>query len=78
MLIALLVLAVPVTAWGIWKTRRDYRIHGKLTWAGLGSVCLMLLVPNLMLEYATRYELPSTLLAGVGVVVGVHGCRVRH
>jgi protein-S-isoprenylcysteine O-methyltransferase Ste14 len=33
----------------------------------------MIFVPNLILHYATSYELPSTLLDYVGVVIGVVG-----
>ena len=33
----------------------------------------MLFVPNLILEYATTYELPTTVLDYVGVVIGGFG-----
>jgi protein-S-isoprenylcysteine O-methyltransferase Ste14 len=39
----------------------------------MGLLCLMLFVPNLVLEYATTYEMPSTLLDLVGVLVGGAG-----
>jgi protein-S-isoprenylcysteine O-methyltransferase Ste14 len=75
-LVSLLVVTLPVTAWALWKARRDYRRHGKLTWIGLISLCVMLLVPNLMLEYATRYLMPRTVLAWTGVIVGVVGIGI--
>ena len=70
MLVFLLVLAVPVTAVALLYVRWEYRKLGKLTVKGLMLLCAMLFVPNLMLEYATNYELPSTLLDFIGVLVG--------
>jgi protein-S-isoprenylcysteine O-methyltransferase Ste14 len=40
---------------------------------GLVSVGIMLLVPNLMLEYATRYQLPETAAGYIGACIGVLG-----
>ena len=76
MLIYLLVLTVPVTAWALWKAQRDYRKHGKLTALGLASLFLMLFVPNLLLEYATVYRMPTTPLAIIGAAVCVFGLAV--
>jgi protein-S-isoprenylcysteine O-methyltransferase Ste14 len=73
MLTNLLILSIPVSAAALLYARREYRKRGRLTALGLLLLCLMLLVPNLVLEYATRYELPSTALDYLGVVVGVAG-----
>ena len=69
----LLVLTVPVTTLALLYARWEYRKHGRLTVIGLALVCAMLFVPNLMLEYATTYALPGTLLDYVGVLIGVSG-----
>jgi protein-S-isoprenylcysteine O-methyltransferase Ste14 len=53
--------------------RWEYRRRGKLSLLGLLLLCAMFFVPNLMLEYATTYEIPSTLLDYIGVFVGVFG-----
>ena len=39
-------------------------------------LCAMLFVPNLLLEYATRYEMPSTLLDYLGVGIGILGIAI--
>jgi protein-S-isoprenylcysteine O-methyltransferase Ste14 len=70
MLTFLLALTVPVTTVALLYARWEYRKRGKLTVLGLGLVCAMLFVPNLILEYATTYEMPSTLLDFVGVFIG--------
>jgi protein-S-isoprenylcysteine O-methyltransferase Ste14 len=70
MLAFLLALTVPVTSLALLYARWEYRKRGKLTLLGLALLCAMLFVPNLILEYATTYEMPSTLLDFVGVVVG--------
>jgi hypothetical protein len=55
----LLVLSLPVAAIALLYARREYRLRGRLSLFGLFLVCLMLFVPNLLLEYATRYEWPD-------------------
>ena len=72
-MIFLLALTVPVTTVALLYARWEYRKRGKLTIVGLALVCAMIFVPNLILHYATSYELPSTLLDYVGVVIGVVG-----
>jgi len=69
----LLVLAILTTTVALLHARWEYRKRGKLTLLGLFLLCAMLFVPNLMLEYATTYEIPKTLLDYVGVLVGVVG-----
>ena len=69
----LLALTVPVTAVAILYARWEYRKRGKLTLLGLLLLCAMLFVPNLILEYATTYGMPSTALGYIGVFVGVVG-----
>ena len=70
MLVLLLALTVPMTTVALLYARWEYRKRGKLTVLGLVLLCVMLFVPNLILEYATTYELPRTLLDFVGVLVG--------
>jgi protein-S-isoprenylcysteine O-methyltransferase Ste14 len=69
----LLILTVPVTAAAIICARWEYRKLGKLSLLGLSLLCVMLFLPNLVLEYATKYEMPGTLLDYIGVFVGVAG-----
>ncbi|MCU0454630.1 MAG: phosphatidylethanolamine N-methyltransferase family protein [Bacteroidetes bacterium] len=73
MLLLLLTLTVPVSTVALLHARREYRKRGKLTALGMGLLCLMLFVPNLVLEYATTYQMPSTLLDLLGVLVGGAG-----
>ena len=73
MLTILLALAVVVTAVALTYARWEYRIRGKLTVFGLLLLCAMILTPNLMLHYATNYEMPSTLLDYVGVLISAIG-----
>ena len=73
MLAYFLALTVPVTAVALIYARWEYRKLGKLSLLGLFLLCAMLFVPNLILEYATRYEMPSTPLDYVGVLIGAIG-----
>ena len=68
-----LALTVPITTIALLYARWEYRKPGKLTVLGLVLLSAMLLMPNLVLEYATTYEMPNTLLDYVGVVVGSVG-----
>lgn len=70
MLVLLLALSVPVTVGALLYARWEYRKRRKLTFIGLALLCVMLLVPNLILHYAATYQMPSTGLDYVGVVVG--------
>jgi protein-S-isoprenylcysteine O-methyltransferase Ste14 len=76
MLPMLLVLSLPVTAIALLYARREYRVRGRLSPLGLLLLCAMILIPNLMLEYATRYQWPSTPLDYLGVMIGVMGLAV--
>ena len=69
----LLTSAVCVAAWSLYKARRDYRVHGRVTRLGLLSLCAMLFVPNLMLHYAMAYRMPDSLLEVIGVFVAAAG-----
>lgn len=60
-------MAIPVAVIALLVARMQYRKYGKLTPLGLALLCLMLFVPNLVFEYATRYEMPGTLLDYAGV-----------
>lgn len=73
MLVSLLALTVPVTAVALLYARWEYRECGRLTLLGLSLLCAMLFVPNLMLEYATTYQMPDTMLDYFGVFVGAVG-----
>lgn len=73
MLTYFLILTIPVSALALIYARWEYRKHGKLTPWGLLLLCLMFFMPNLVLEYATRYEMPGTWLDYVGIFVGLVG-----
>ena len=73
MLAYLLALTVPVTMIALIYARWEYLKLGKLTLMGLVLLSAMLFVPNLILEYATTYEMPSTLVDYFGLFVGVVG-----
>jgi len=53
--------------------RWEYRKRGKLTLIGLLLLSAMLFMPNLVLEYATSYEMPNDALDYIGVLVGLAG-----
>jgi len=69
----LLALTVPMTTVALIYARREYLNYGKLSLVGLLLLSAMLFLPNLILEYATSYEIPSTPLDYFGLVVGVFG-----
>jgi protein-S-isoprenylcysteine O-methyltransferase Ste14 len=73
MLEFLLALSLPVTTVALLFARWEYRQRGRLSVLGLALICLMLLLPNLMLEFATSYQIPGDLLDYVGVFIGVLG-----
>ena len=69
----LLALTIPVTAASLLYARWEYRKRGRLTLVGLLLLSVMLFIPNLVLEYATSYEIPDSLLDYIGVFVGFAG-----
>lgn len=69
----MLALAVLVSVVALLYARWEYRKRGRLTLVGLFLLCGMLLMQNLVLEYATSYEIPSTLVDYIGVFVAVAG-----
>ena len=69
----LLALSIPVSAVALLNARQEYRTQGKLTTWGLALVCLMLFVPNLLLEYATRYSWPDSLVDYAGAALSLAG-----
>lgn len=73
MLTKLLALAIVVTAFALVYARWEYRVRGRLTLLGTLLLCAMILVPNLMLHYATGYEMPETLLDYAGVLISAVG-----
>lgn len=73
MLMHLVALTVLTSAVALQYARWEYRRRGKLTFVGLTLLCAMLFVPNLVLHYAATWQMPSTALDYVGVVVGAAG-----
>lgn len=73
MLIYLLLLALAITPVALLFARFEYRRRGNLGALGLLLLVAMFLAPNLILEYATTYEMPSTPLDYVGILVGAVG-----
>jgi protein-S-isoprenylcysteine O-methyltransferase Ste14 len=73
MLVSLLSLALAVSTVALLYARWEYRKRGKLTALGTALLCTMLITPNLVLEHATTYELPHSVLDYIGVVVGSVG-----
>ena len=76
MLTYTLVLAVLVSTVALINARREYRKLGKLSFFGVFLLCAMLLVPNLVFEYATSYEMPETPLDYFGVLVAIAGLAI--
>ena len=73
MLVKLLFVSMPVSLIALLYARWEYRKRGKLTPFGLLLLCAMLFVPNLLLEYATRYAMPSTALDYFGILLALAG-----
>jgi protein-S-isoprenylcysteine O-methyltransferase Ste14 len=69
----MLALAVLVSVVALLYAHWEYRKRGRLTLVGLFFLCGMFLMQNLVLEYATTYEIPSTLVDYIGVFVAVAG-----
>jgi len=61
-LIYFLLLALANTPVALLFARFDYRRRGILSVLGLSLIVAMFLAPNLILEYAITYEMPSTPL----------------
>ena len=76
MLPSLLVLSVIVAVIALPVARAQYRRYGHLTVPGLALLCLMLFVPNYLVELATRYEMPETFLDYAGVAIALFGLVV--
>jgi len=72
-LVKLLIVSIPVSSIALLYARWEYRKRGKLTLIGLLLLCGMLFVPNLMLEYATVYAIPSTALGYLGILLALAG-----
>jgi len=62
----MLALAILVSVVALLHARWEYRKRGRLTLVGLFLLCGMLFLQNLVLEYATSYEIPSTLVDYIG------------
>jgi protein-S-isoprenylcysteine O-methyltransferase Ste14 len=69
----LLVTSIFISAVALLLARREYRKRGKLSFLGLFLLCAMLFLPNLMLDYATIYSLPGTMLDWLGVAIAAAG-----
>lgn len=66
-------MSVPVAVIALLVARMQYRKHGKLTALGILLLSAMLLMPNLVFEYATRYRMPDSLMDYSGVIIAVFG-----
>lgn len=73
MLVYFLLLALAVTPVALLFARFEYRRHGNLSALGLLLIVAMFLATNLILEYATTYAMPSTVLDYIGILIGVAG-----
>ncbi len=73
MLTYFLLLALAITPVALLFARFEYHRRGHLSALGLLLLVAMFLASNLILEYATTYEMPSTRLDYVGVLVGTAG-----
>lgn len=73
MLIYFLLLALAITPLALLFARFEYRRHGSLSALGLALLVAMFLASNLILEYATTYEMPSIALDYIGVLIGAAG-----
>jgi protein-S-isoprenylcysteine O-methyltransferase Ste14 len=69
----LLALAVSVSTVALLYARWEYSKRGQLSYVGLALLCAMLFVPNLVLEYATTYRLPSTVTGYIGLLIASAG-----
>lgn len=70
MLAILLVMAIFFSTTALLYARWEYRKRGRLTVLGLTLLLVMIFTPNLLLDYATTYEMPSTAVDYVGLVIG--------
>lgn len=66
-------MSIPIAVIALLFARMEYRKYGKLSIVGVLLLCAMLIMPNFVLEFATRYEIPSTFLDYTGVIIGVFG-----
>lgn len=66
-------MSVPLAVIALQVARMQYRKYGKLTTFGVVLLCAMLILPNFVLEFATRYEMLNTLLDYTGVIIGFFG-----
>jgi len=73
MLIYFVLLALAITPIALLFARFEYRRRGNLSALGLSLLLAMFLASNLILEYATTYEVPSSPLDYFGVLVGAAG-----
>ena len=69
----MLALAILVSVAALLFARWEYRKRGRLTLMGLFLLCGMFFLQNLVLEYATSYEIPSTVVDYIGLFVAVAG-----
>ena len=66
LLVVFFTLSIPVSAVALLHARQEYRLKGRLSVFGITLLCLMFLMPNLVLEYATNYRWPETGLQYFG------------
>lgn len=73
MLVYFLLFALAITPVALLFARFEYRRRGSLSALGLLLIIAMFLATNLILEYATTYAMPSTVLDYIGILIGAAG-----
>ncbi len=76
MLSYMLALAILTSAVALLYARWEYRKRGRLTLLGLFLLCAMIFMPNLVLEYATSYEIPSSPVDYIGLFMSIVGLAI--
>jgi protein-S-isoprenylcysteine O-methyltransferase Ste14 len=73
MLSYVLALTILTSAVALLFARWEYHKRGRLTLVGLFLLCVMIFMPNLVLEYATSYEIPSSIVDYIGIFMSILG-----
>lgn len=71
-----LVIAILTSALALLYARWEYRKRGRLTPVGLFLLCAMIFMPNLVLEFATSYEIPGSLIDFIGIFISISGILI--
>lgn len=65
----MIIVWAVATAWGLFKSHRDYRARGRLTAFGFLSILFMFFMPQLVLDRAIDYEALRTPLDFIGLAI---------